>query len=304
MFQSVIVGVDGRPGGRDAIALASRLASGQAKLVLAHVHNGVQHPVHATTPGLLAAEREQAHELLERERAASAVTAELLSCVSASPGRGLHDLAEQQHADLLVVGSCSRGLLGRALLGDDTRGSLNGAPCAVAVASGDFAGDPAAIATIGVGYDGSPEAACALAAARALADQTGASIRVLEVVSIPSYSFTGMVPAAMGEGIEIMLEQAGERIAALPGVTGEARYGLPGEELAAFSGRVELLIVGSRNYGPVRRLVLGSTSDYLARHARCSLLVLPRQAPSAAQTPPEAVQSGLEPAASGTDANG
>jgi nucleotide-binding universal stress UspA family protein len=38
------------------------------------------------------------------------------------------------------------------------------------------------------------------------------------------------------------------------------------------------LLVGSRGYGPVKRLMLGSTSDYLQRHARCSLLVLPRVA--------------------------
>ena len=43
---------------------------------------------------------------------------------------------------------------------------------------------------------------------------------------------------------------------------------------------LDLLVVGSRNYGPVKRLVLGSTSNYLARHARGPLLVLPRVATS------------------------
>jgi nucleotide-binding universal stress UspA family protein len=64
----------------------------------------------------------------------------------------------------------------------------------------------------------------------------------------------------------------------LPDVEGHAVYGLPGEELAAFGDQVDVLVVGSRSYGPVKRLVLGSTSDYLERHARCSLLVLPRTA--------------------------
>ena len=59
---------------------------------------------------------------------------------------------------------------------------------------------------------------------------------------------------------------------------GRAAYGLTGEELAAFSDEVDLLVVGSRGYGPAKRLVLGSTSDYLERHARCSLLALPRPA--------------------------
>ncbi|HEV3318115.1 MAG TPA: universal stress protein [Solirubrobacteraceae bacterium] len=42
-------------------------------------------------------------------------------------------------------------------------------------------------------------------------------------------------------------------------------------------------MVGSRGYGPVKRLVLGSTSDYLQRHARCPLVVLPRTTASPAE---------------------
>ena len=59
-------------------------------------------------------------------------------------------------------------------------------------------------------------------------------------------------------------------------------YGLTGEELGAFSQGMDIMVVGSRGYGPVKRLVLGSTSDYLERHARCSLLVLPRAADAGA----------------------
>jgi predicted enzyme related to lactoylglutathione lyase len=99
------------------------------------------------------------------------------------------------------------------------------------------------------------------------------------VVSVPTYSFTGLTPPALGETIDVLVADAKERMRAIAGVEGRAVYGLPGEELASFGGDVDLLVVGSRNYGPLRRLVLGSTSDYLERHARCSLLVLPRQAP-------------------------
>jgi nucleotide-binding universal stress UspA family protein len=64
----------------------------------------------------------------------------------------------------------------------------------------------------------------------------------------------------------------------MKGLEGRAVYGITGEELAAFSEEVDILIVGSRSYGSVRRLVLGSTSDYLERHARNPTLVLPRAA--------------------------
>ena len=75
-----------------------------------------------------------------------------------------------------------------------------------------------------------------------------------------------------------MITEANARLSKLPGVVGRAVYGLAGEELAAFGEDLDLLVVGSRSYGPVKRLVLGSTSEYLERHARCSLLVLPRPA--------------------------
>lgn len=276
MFQNVIVGVDGRTNGRDGIALAMRLLADGGKLTLANIHGGATNPLHASTPGRLTEERDASHALLERERTEADAQAELVSYAASSPGRGLHSLAEEQSADLLVVGSCSRGPVGRVLLGDDTRGALNGAPCAVAVATRGYAEHPVPIASIGVGYDGSPESEIALSEAREIAERYRAVVRALEVIAIPNYAFTGFAAPALGEGIEKMLTEANERMAAIEGVEGRAVYGLAGEELATFGEEVQLLVVGSRGYGPMKRLILGSTSDYLERHGRCSLLVLPR----------------------------
>ncbi len=285
MFENVLVGVDGSSNGRDAIALASRLTDPDGKLTLAHVRPGELHPLHAITPGLLAEERDASLQLLERERADAGVEAELIGVVAAAPGVGLHRQAEEQGADLLVVGSCSHGAFGRAMLGDDTRAALNGAPCAVAIAARGYAGQAGGagragnpIAKVGVAYNGSLESERALAKAREVAEPTRASIEALEVVSIPSYAFTGLMAPAIGDSIDLMISEANARMSQLPDVVGRAVYGLAGEELAAFGEDLDLLVVGSRSYGPVRRLVLGSTSDYLERHARCSLLVLPRPA--------------------------
>ncbi len=293
MFRNVLVGVDGRPNGRDAVALAARLVDPEGRLSLVHVHSGELHPVHAVTPGLLAEEHDASVGMLERERAAVDVEAELVSAVALSPGRGLHQLAEEQDADLIVVGSCSRGAFGRAMLGDDTRSALNGAPCAVAVAVRGYAEHPGPLAAIGVGYNDTPESEAALAIARELAAPTRAVVRALEVVSIPSYAFTGLMPPAVGDSIEQMLTSANERLQGILGVEGRAVYGLTGEELAAFGNELDLLIVGSRSYGPVRRLVMGSTSVFLERHGRCSLLVLPRGwAPRQAPAPAGSEQAG------------
>ena len=288
MFKNVLVGVDGRPSGRDAIALASQLTNPDGKLTLAHVHSGNLRPSHAISPGLVREEREASHKLLERERTEAGVRAELVSIVSMSPGRGLHEQAEEQNADLIVVGSCSHGAFGRAMLGDDTRAALNGAPCAVAIAARGYAeradGAGSQIAKAGVAYNGSPESKAALAIAQGLAASTSATVHALEVVSIPTYAYTGIMPPAIGESIDVMLQEATGRMEELPGVEGHAVHGLPGEELAAFGDQVDILVVGSRGYGPVKRLVLGSTAGYLERHARCSLLVLPRIATSEEST--------------------
>ena len=164
------------------------------------------------------------------------------------------------------------------MLGDDTRRALNGAPCAVAVAARAYARRPRPPARVGVGYNDSPESRAALEAARSIAGRTGATLRALEVISIPTFAYTGMMAPSVGEEIDTVLQEANDRMQALEGVEGRAVYGLTGEELAAFGDQLDLLVVGSRSYGPFKRLVLGSTSDYLERHARCSLLVLPRSA--------------------------
>jgi nucleotide-binding universal stress UspA family protein len=273
MFRNVLVGVDERPGGRDAIALAKDLVAKDGELTLAYVHLGDPKPTRGSSPAFDAAEQERSRELLEAARAEAGIEAPVLWTGSPSVGRGLHELAERQRTDLLVVGSTSRSLIGRVLIGDDTRDALNGAPCAVAVAPAGYAERPVALREIGVGYDGSPESEHALALARVLAGELGAKVSAFEAVSFPAYVLGG---GRAHEAIDEYVTDARERIAALGDVEPHAAYGAAAEELALYGASVDLLIVGSRGYGPIGRLVHGSTSQRLARTARCPLLVLTR----------------------------
>jgi nucleotide-binding universal stress UspA family protein len=278
MFKNVLVGVDGRNNGRDAVALADQLVAADGKLTLAHVHSGALRPSTAITPGLARDEAAAADQLLADEREATGVDAELANVVAATTGRGLHEEAERRSADLLVVGSSSRGLIGRALIGDDARGALNGAPCAVAIAARGYGGQPAPFVKIGIGYDASPESEAALELAREIGERTGAELHALSVASIPAYVSNGLVAAVGDEMVGALLDDATEKVTSLDGVEGTAVIGIASEELALFSAGMDLLVVGSRGYGPLRRMMLGSTSAVLQRHARCSLLVLPRRA--------------------------
>jgi nucleotide-binding universal stress UspA family protein len=275
MFKNIIVAIDGQEGGRDALALADNLREQDSSLTLAYVHT--VNPYRGAGVSLEASEHERVYAILQQARDEAGVDAELRVQGALSVGRGLHELAERLGADLLVVGSSRRGILGRVLIGDDTRAALNGAPCAVAIAPAGYAQRPALMREIGVGYNGSPESEHALEVARELAAHHGAKLSAFEaVVFASSYAFPA--PGPLGDEIESQVRRARERIAAHEGVEPHAAYGLPSEELALYSASLDLLVIGSRGYGPIGRLVHGSVAHQLARSARCPLLVLTRAA--------------------------
>ena len=280
MFNNVLIGVDGRQGGRDAIALAKQLAAPGADLTLAHVYDW---PLWRNNGLASLIEFDRASEILAAERRSGEIDAALVTASCCPPARGLHELAVQRAADLLVVGSSRHALLGRVLMGDDAKHALNGAPCAIAVAPRRYAQAQGELGAIGVGYDGSPESEQALAAARELAGRHDAAIKALWVVSLQDARDERPIPADWPETAESLASRCRDQMR-LDGIDGDAVYGGPREELTGLSGSVDLLIVGSRGYGPVHRLFNGSVSAYLLHHVACPLLVLPR---GAAVPPPK-----------------
>jgi nucleotide-binding universal stress UspA family protein len=275
MFTNLLVGVDGRQGGRDAIALARQLASPDATITLANVYGSgwlLPRGIEVTA----ALQRDDSERMLASQRAASGIDAQTVCAWHSSPGRGLHELAEQRRSDLIVVGSSRRALLGRTLIGDDTRGALNGAPCAIAVAPRAYTETHHDFETIGVGYDGSAEGQAALAEARQIAGRCGASIEVLWVVSLQDVREDSPIPADWPTAADVLVERCREKLGRLDGIKAHAVYGGPKEELSRLGDRVDLLILGSRSYGPLHRVFHGTTSTYLTRHLGCPFLQLPR----------------------------
>ena len=162
---------------------------------------------------------------------------------------------------------------------------LHGAPCPVAVApTGFHADDDHAIDTIAVAYDRSDEAKAALLAATAIAPALGARLRVVEVLDprwmgTPALMAGPAYKSAAPEVEQPAREHLDDVVAALPAyMTAEAVViiGDPEGELAAETERVDLMIAGSRGYGPHRAVVLGSVSGRLVREASCPVLVVPR----------------------------
>jgi nucleotide-binding universal stress UspA family protein len=277
MFTQIVVGVDGDGGGRDAVALATKLATAETELTFAHVYAGDFFMYRGVSAAFEASERERTLQMLRKAQVQAGVEAELRWRIAGSVGRGLHEVCELVGADLLVVGSSRRGLLGRVLIGDDMRAALNGAPCALAIAPADYSREPGTMREIGVAYNGSPESDHAVAVGRELAKRYGAKLSAFEAVSLPTYAFLGG-PTPIDDAPQTLIDDALMRVAALGEIEPHAAYGQPVEELALYSASLDLLVVGSRGYGPLGRLIHGSISRELARRARCPLLVLTRSA--------------------------
>lgn len=207
-----------------------------------------------------------------------------------SPARALHELAERQEASLLVLGSSRRGLVGRVLPGAVTDRLLHGAPCPVAVTPGGFSFDDAdgGPRLIGAAFTDTPDGRAALARACVLAARARGLVRVLTVTQPLEPLMTGALdPAALDyvrnardERAATVLRRGLDAVSAGRSAGGEVLTGHPAQALAAASEDLDLLVCGSRGYGPVQTLLLGGTSHALVRKAACPVLVVPPGSPA------------------------
>jgi nucleotide-binding universal stress UspA family protein len=201
---------------------------------------------------------------------------------SGSSARELHALAELQDAGVLVLGSSSRGPMGRALPGAVTDRLLHGAPCPVAVAPAGFTLDDARPPRlVGAAFVDTPDGHLAVAMARSLAGPARALVRVLTVAE-PLDLLVTSAPDALADASRVCREAAEATLARGVGAIPEGRsnggrvlFGDAAHALAAASDELDLLVCGGRGHGPARTLLLGGTSHALVRRAACPVLVVP-----------------------------
>jgi nucleotide-binding universal stress UspA family protein len=287
--RTIVVGCDGSPRTLDAVALGRRLAAARGgRIVLAAVYRG-EHPIWPGSYDLEAALRDEARDNLDAvDRAGFAVPVELRTISASSPARGLHELADHLSADVIVVGSSHRGPIGRVVPGSVGEKLLQEAPCAVAIAPSGYARDAeAAFRVVGVGYDMSHEADAAVDLATEIAVTSGGTVRLL-CVSEPHTAryadiYSGAVSRAdletMHDHVHKVLEE--KRHSLPPEVRADARQlrGVTAVELVRECEKgVDLLVIGSRGYGPLGRALVGSVSTDIVRTAKCPVLLVPRRA--------------------------
>jgi nucleotide-binding universal stress UspA family protein len=289
---TVVVGVDGSDQSADALALALMLAGLRgARLSPVFVHP------YARFAGAFP---ESKYEQLVTELADSvhtqmraldlpAADRRLRIVTGRSASAGLQKTAENERAAMIVVGGSHRSRLGRVLPGGTAERLLAGAPCPVAIAPRGYAADRQPPIFVGSAFDGSAESDAALTWATGLARSADLRLRLLSVHErLPSVT----VPAAAGLPLasvnDALREQLwdqltdAEAVARQDGleVTGALLEGDPAHALADASVHLDLLVLGSRGYGPVGAVLLGSVSNALVRTASCPVVVLPRSAGS------------------------
>jgi nucleotide-binding universal stress UspA family protein len=77
-----------------------------------------------------------------------------------------------------------------------------------------------------------------------------------------------------------------------PAIRGDVELvpGRPEQALAESSREVDLLVCGSRGYGPVRTVLLGGVSTSLAHRSAAPLIVVPREAALPIDEPAASIQ--------------
>jgi nucleotide-binding universal stress UspA family protein len=134
--------------------------------------------------------------------------------------------------------------------------------------------------------DGSEEAELATRVAVELANSTGSELHVVYVkllLIIPPYPdvldwrWREDLERAEREARELlneqvkMVEDAGGTVAGA-----HLREELPAEEIVALAEELgaDLIVVGRRDRGRIRRALAGGVSDWVVRHARCPVLMV------------------------------
>jgi nucleotide-binding universal stress UspA family protein len=200
-----------------------------------------------------------------------------------SPADTFQALAERGEADLIVLGSTHHGHIGSVSPGSVAEHLLHGARCRLVIAPkgyGQVDHSEDRLRVLAVGYDGMAESQAALDEGAMLAAKFGGTMKVIGVATpVPPMGVAAAAQAGAGAGPDFQsrlhnaVAELPSELRALPVL----ERGDPVKKLleAAEMG-VDLLVLGSRGFGPVMRLLIGSVSSRVIRGAACPVMVVPR----------------------------
>jgi nucleotide-binding universal stress UspA family protein len=283
----VIVATDGSPDARDAVEWARRLPLPDDTSFL--VISVVPPPVLPNLPDWETETRQMrvhaAHEAIDGARALLGAAADG-RLAEGDPREAIITAAGEWAADLIVLGARGLSAVKEFLLGSVSLGVTRHAPCPVLVCKGA----PRALRTVTLAHDGSAGAHEALEFVAGLPLPASTRLRVLGVAEPMRYPasapaiLSGRLRGAIAE-VEQERRVALERVLAPEVAAVRARVasaelsvtvGLPAVEILRYVEvtDTDLLVVGARGLGTMQRVLLGSVSESVLRHAGCPVLVV------------------------------
>ena len=285
MFTRLIVPLDGSPQANAALPLAVTFAHATgARIALLRVisESEPEQPILASLDRI-------AHEL-------APIDARVTSVIRrGDPATEILQEARAEQADLILMRTHGRSGLTRAVLGSVTEQVLKHTPVPVLLLrpGGHRVKE---LRTLLVPVDGSPGGAVALGTAIGLAQTTGASLHLVEVVvPIPNYVYTEFNIGGGGyyidpawdeeamaaaesymQGITSRLQAAGRAASSHVIVANSVSAALVKE---AEERQADLIVMSSEALTGAARALLGSVTDAVVRSAHCPVLVVRRTPP-------------------------
>ena len=159
---------------------------------------------------------------------------------------------------------------------------LHGAGAPVTIVPWGYADlESRTLSRVAVAYVDTPDGREAFRHAYRIAAHLGGSLTVLSVVPdtrvVPGLGESRQFSATQRHGYQASLDEVVKSAPAGLPVTGRLLPGPVVDALAELSlDEYDLLVIGSRGYGPVRRVLLGGVSSRVVRHSKVPVVVTPR----------------------------
>jgi len=296
IFKKILLATDGTESSeiaaRTSIDLSKRLDSEVHVIYVAHEHPYLHayHDLrHQEDAGRFRDENQRMlEEFMDQIREAGGTIAKSYLKVG-DAAKEIVELAEELRVGLVLIGSRGHGRIRRALIGTVSTSVLSHAHCSVLIVRGHGPEEERVylLGKILVAIDGSDEASAAAQAATEVAKATGSEVHL--VYAMQEEHYRPHLGPEMWEGWERGFEHAkrsarswvedqAERLRA-EGTRVVEPHLLLGRPDAAILWLAEeigagLVVVGSRGVGGLRRALIGSVSDSVARHAHCPVMVV------------------------------
>lgn len=211
--------------------------------------------------------------------------------IEGSPRRSINTFAKEWRAELIMIGSHERSALARVCLGGTAQSVMRHAPCSVEIVRQRGSGpEKHGEWKILVATDGSEFSAAAL---RSVAARPWPEGSKLKVISVPEFilakdpSYLESHPLKESEDLgEASVEDAKKCIAGAKDILAGCRLAVIAE-LPVYEDRpyqvilheaeswhADLIVVGSHGRTGFDRVVMGSVSEAVALHAKCSVEII------------------------------